>query len=196
MNAGNSPVGQRWAARYSDMFFTSAPPGDFETMATRADAMRALAREYRREVQVWIQGSVICRPTLREAEQYADYVGVECGDIEAVANRTRQPGLVAEVAALTSEAARLRKRELVITSYNMQPLIGTPEMIVDRVLRISRAGIDGLNLTFVNYEEGVRQWVTEILPLMEQAGLRQPFAPTNGRAAAGSDDTLAPPRRI
>ena len=182
MNAGNSPVGQRWAAQYSDMFFTSAPPGDFETMATRAHAMRALARQHRREVQIWIQGSVICRPTLREAEEYADYVGVECGDVEAVANRTKHPGLVAEVAALPAEAARLRKRELVITSYNMQPLIGTPDMIVDRMLRMSQAGVDGLNLTFVNYEEGVRQWVSEILPLMEQAGLRKPFAPVNGQA--------------
>jgi hypothetical protein len=30
----------------------------------------------------------------------------------------------------------------------------------------------------VNYEAGLQQWIAEVLPLLEQAGLRQPFRPT------------------
>lgn len=190
MNAGNSPVGQRWAARFSDMFFTSAAPGDFDAIAHHVQTIRSLAREeFGRDLQVWMTSSVICRPTQREAEEYADYVAVERGDFEAISRRERTPNLEAELAALPTEEARQRKRALVISSYNMQPLVGTPEFITDRLVRLSRAGIDGINLTFVNYEEGLSQWIGEVLPLMEQAGLRQPFS--GGRAVVAQPEPAA-----
>src|SRR5262249_19501941 len=73
MNAGTSEVGQRWAARHSDIMFTSAhEPGDAAVKA-RVDQVRALAREYGREVSVWMSSSIVCRPTEREAWDYLDY---------------------------------------------------------------------------------------------------------------------------
>jgi hypothetical protein len=45
------------------------------------------------------------------------------------------------------------------------------------MLQLSRAGIDGLNMTFVNYEDELVRIIRDVLPLLEQAGLRRPFAP-------------------
>jgi alkanesulfonate monooxygenase SsuD/methylene tetrahydromethanopterin reductase-like flavin-dependent oxidoreductase (luciferase family) len=54
------------------------------------------------------------------------------------------------------------------------PLVGTAEQIVEKLALISEAGVDGVALGWVNYEEGMQQFVGEIQPLMEKAGLRVP----------------------
>ncbi len=71
------------------------------------------------------------------------------------------------------EAQPLRR----IPGWGGFPLIGTPESIVDELEALSRAGISGCLLSWVNYEVEQRQWIGEVLPLMEQAGLRKPFSP-------------------
>jgi hypothetical protein len=40
---------------------------------------------------------------------------------------------------------------------------------------MSRAGIDGVIMTWVDYIDGVKRFAREVLPLLEQAGLRKPF---------------------
>jgi len=50
--------------------------------------------------------------------------------------------------------------------------VGTPEQIVDRLIKLSKAGVDGLNMTFVNYQDELGRVVAEVIPLLEQAGLR------------------------
>ncbi len=40
------------------------------------------------------------------------------------------------------------------------------------MLELADAGLDGLALSWVNYDEGLQQMEDDILPLMVQAGLR------------------------
>jgi alkanesulfonate monooxygenase SsuD/methylene tetrahydromethanopterin reductase-like flavin-dependent oxidoreductase (luciferase family) len=68
---------------------------------------------------------------------------------------------------------------MVAGSFNMQILVGTPEQIVDALINLSKAGVDGLNMTFVNYQDELGRVVGQVIPLMEQAGLREPFTPTS-----------------
>ncbi len=56
-------------------------------------------------------------------------------------------------------------------------MIGTPESIVDQLEEFSRAGISGCLLSWVNNEVEQPQTIAEVLPLLEQAGLRKPFSP-------------------
>ena len=63
MNAGTSEVGQRWAAKHSDIMFTSAHEKGDAAVKARVDQVRSLAREYGREVSVWMSSSIVCRPT-------------------------------------------------------------------------------------------------------------------------------------
>jgi hypothetical protein len=44
--------------------------------------------------------------------------------------------------------------------------------------------VDGCLISWVDYKNELRQWIDEVLPLTEQAGLREPFAP--GRASGSS----------
>ena len=57
----------------------------------------------------------------------------------------------------------------------MQILVGTPEQLVDHLISLSNAVLDGLNMTFVNYQDELQRVVEHVIPLMEQVGLRQPF---------------------
>jgi alkanesulfonate monooxygenase SsuD/methylene tetrahydromethanopterin reductase-like flavin-dependent oxidoreductase (luciferase family) len=67
---------------------------------------------------------------------------------------------------------RARKARL-MAGYGSYPLVGTPAQIVEELQRLSADGIDGLALTWVDYAKELRQFVTEILPLLRQAGLRR-----------------------
>ena len=40
-------------------------------------------------------------------------------------------------------------------------------------------GLDGVVLSWVNYEAELAYWVSDVLPVMEQAGLRRPSVPAN-----------------
>jgi len=41
---------------------------------------------------------------------------------------------------------------------------------------MSRAGVDGVIMTWLDYTDGVRRFARDVLPLLEEAGLRKPFA--------------------
>jgi alkanesulfonate monooxygenase SsuD/methylene tetrahydromethanopterin reductase-like flavin-dependent oxidoreductase (luciferase family) len=55
--------------------------------------------------------------------------------------------------------------------------VGTAAQIVDTLGKLSGVGLDGIVLSWVSYEAELQQWIAEVLPLMEQAGLRAPFRP-------------------
>ena len=49
--------------------------------------------------------------------------------------------------------------------------------MVDALARIESLDIDGVVLSWVNYPQELRQWNREVMPLLEQAGLRKPYIP-------------------
>jgi FMNH2-dependent dimethyl sulfone monooxygenase len=169
MNAGSSATGARFAAKYADMVFTSiAEDADDETTA-RISAQRALGREeFGREFQVWTACSVVCRPTEKEALDYARYYILDKGDWDAVANLARGR----RRAGPPGPGERLRS-----PGWGGYLLIGTPEQIVDRLMYLTTMGLDGVVLSWVNYEAELAYWISDVLPIMEQAGLRRPYVP-------------------
>jgi alkanesulfonate monooxygenase SsuD/methylene tetrahydromethanopterin reductase-like flavin-dependent oxidoreductase (luciferase family) len=175
MNAGGSVTGRRFAAKYADMVFIGLGGGDVAEARAQIDALRTMAREeFGRTVQVWTSAYAICRPTEREARDYFRYYTEERGDREAVENlvrvRINQPDRVS-----LEDLETMKSR--MIAGWGGYPLIGTAEQIVDRLLLLSQAGLDGLVLSWVNYQVELEQWIAEVLPLMEQADLRAPFRP-------------------
>jgi len=55
-----------------------------------------------------------------------------------------------------------------------QSLVGTPETIVDKMAKFSRAGLDGILLTALEPEKQLGQVQARVIPLMVEAGLRRP----------------------
>ena len=59
-----------------------------------------------------------------------------------------------------------------IAGWSGFPLVGTKEQVVDGMAMLSRAGVQGLMISWPRYEEGMRNFQTTTLPLLKQAGLR------------------------
>ena len=53
-------------------------------------------------------------------------------------------------------------------------MIGTSEMIADGLQMLSDVGFNGSLLSWVDYETGLRRFDAEVMPLLEQRGLRAP----------------------
>jgi FMNH2-dependent dimethyl sulfone monooxygenase len=171
MNAGRSGTGNRFAAKYSDMVFTSFHEIGHEGAGAAVAAFRKLAREeFGREIQVWSTAFVICRPTEKEAKDTLRYVVDEMGDWEAIDNLARIMRF--DNTNVSPEEFRKRKARL-MTGYGSYPLIGTPEQIASTLVQLATDGLDGLVLSWVNYHQELRQFIAEVMPLLEQAGIRQ-----------------------
>jgi alkanesulfonate monooxygenase SsuD/methylene tetrahydromethanopterin reductase-like flavin-dependent oxidoreductase (luciferase family) len=177
MNAGGSERGQRFAAQYSDMIFVHVRD-DEDLLAARAqvDAIKTLAREeFGREVQVWTQSYVVCRDTDEQARAFWRHYVRDLGDLEAADNLMHFLGLESHVLGDDWD----RARERFISGWGGTEMVGTAATIAGRFADLAEAGFDGTLRLFPQWEPGLRQFGDEILPLLEQAGLRRPVrAPT------------------
>jgi FMNH2-dependent dimethyl sulfone monooxygenase len=176
MNAGGSPAGQRWSAKNSDMAFVTILAQDYEGARRQVQALRDLARnDFDRELQVWANAYMVCRPTEQEAREYLDYYVLERGDDVAADN------LMAELGGTGTIPAELREqfRFHIKAGYAGYPLVGSPEQVVDEMINLSDAGVDGLVISWPRYEQDLAYFVDAVLPAMEQAGLRMPFKPSS-----------------
>jgi FMNH2-dependent dimethyl sulfone monooxygenase len=168
MSAGNSARGQLFAAKHADLNFVVAK--DIAEAGQIAAAGKRIAREqFGRRMQVFGQAYIVCRDTEREAQEYVhEYVKVK-GDWPGVRN-------LLDVLVPNSKSALGAGWEPLaanlIAGYGAIPLVGTAEQIVDSMLAFSAAGLDGITLSWVNYEAGLTQFKEKLLPLMRQAGLR------------------------
>ena len=52
------------------------------------------------------------------------------------------------------------------------PLVGTKEQIVDMMIKLTGCGFNGMLLTWVKFEEEMREFMNDTYPLLEQAGVR------------------------
>jgi FMNH2-dependent dimethyl sulfone monooxygenase len=184
MSAGASGRGQQFAARWADINFIQGP--DIPSHAEKAAAVRTIAREqYEREISVMGMGYVVCADTEKEAHDYFDYYVHEKGDWDGVA-------ALVGAADTNIQSMDFKTRQVainLIAGYSAQPLIGTPEQVVDGMIKMSEAGLDGITLSWVNFEEGLPHFQEKILPLMVQAGLRKEVAAS--APAAGLSATPA-----
>jgi alkanesulfonate monooxygenase SsuD/methylene tetrahydromethanopterin reductase-like flavin-dependent oxidoreductase (luciferase family) len=171
MNAGFSPAGHRLAAEHSDVAFIALHSEDVNSIRAKVDSVHALARDgFDRDVQVWSAAYVVCRETEEEARRYVKHYAGEMADRGAV---EKQAGLIFGNSQVPAEE-RERMLTHLAAGIGGYPLVGTPEQIVDRLGDLSAAGIDGLCLSWVNFEDELPQWIEQVLPLMEDAGLREP----------------------
>jgi len=173
MNAGLSPAGRRFAAKHADLTFVAVP--DLETGRTVVSEIKAMARkEFGRELLVFLMTYIVCAETEREARDYVHYYVHEKGDWKAV--RALLSVLMPNSQSASREQWEAMAANL-IAGYGGLPLVGTPEQVVEGMLRMSEAGVDGITVSWVNYESGLAQFGDEILRLMFRADLRQRDSP-------------------
>lgn len=170
VNATGSAAGIEYAARYSDIVFTPSPGGtqfDEAIPALPAHTRRIhdAALKLGRRVKVLINPTIICRPTDGEAQRYYQAI-IDAADDGAV------DGFIARNALSDAQGwKRGRAREHRVIGGNLV-LVGSPERIADNLLALHRAGCDGVQLSFYDYEPDLTYFGEAVLPLLHERGLR------------------------
>jgi alkanesulfonate monooxygenase SsuD/methylene tetrahydromethanopterin reductase-like flavin-dependent oxidoreductase (luciferase family) len=173
MNAGGSKRGMHFAAKNADLVFVVIKSEKPANIAAQVAEYRELARrEYGREIQVWTFGSVIQRETLADAEAYERYFAIEHGDDAAADGFIRLNNLNSQL-MVPEQMEQMRLRFKAGGGF---PLQGNAQQIAARLEMLNAAGLDGVLLVWPEpYGIGIQKFGNEVLPLLEQAGLRDPF---------------------
>ena len=170
LNAGRSPRGREFAAKYCDIAFCSAHNPDPKAIKQQVEEYRKDAREkFGKEIQIWMSAYVVLKDTTAEAQAYAyDYI-VTQGDDEPVQNIIRNNAI--DTKAMPPEAAAKLAYALK-AGFAGYPLVGDADHITSLFANLSEAGVDGFLLTWLDYEGGLDRFGREVLPRLEKAGLR------------------------
>ncbi|RFU65010.1 LLM class flavin-dependent oxidoreductase [Peribacillus glennii] len=175
ISAGTSPAGRNYAARFTDFNF-----GYIESIEQASEwtkTVRKLAwEEYHREINTFTSSFVVCRPTEKEAKEYYDYYVREQGDWEVAKIITDMFGMHA---SSHSKEYLSMAQERFIGGFNGWPLVGTPEQVAEGLIKIANSGVSGTLVTFVDYLKEMPYFNENVLPLLEQAGIRNPVAKNN-----------------
>ncbi|WP_157219530.1 LLM class flavin-dependent oxidoreductase [Flavisphingomonas formosensis] len=179
MNAGTSDRGRQFACEHADVCFIGLPSEDPKDVREGIASYKRIAREtFGRDVQVWAHTFVVQRDTQQEADDYLEHYAVRHQDrrsVDALIEKTAQEsnGLPREVLE--------RVRDRFAAGAGGFPLVGTAEHIAAKLEMLSAAGLDGVLFTWVDYLDGIDRFNRQVLPLLEQAGLREPFPPLANR---------------
>jgi len=166
INAGNSPSGVEFSARNVDINFASLDT--LENMAQYTKNIRHKAREeYGRDISTMTYGLVVARDTEAEAKQAFQSV-IDNGDWEAAGNVMKVAGM--ESQSFNEQIKAFQER--FIAGWAGYPVVGSPEQVVEELGRLNDAGMDGMIMGFLDYNEEMKYFGERILPLMKEAGLR------------------------
>ena len=186
MNAGQSPSGQAFAMRNCDAFFTSvskarlrvagtaaAEEDDakmFERIVRQVSDIKAEGHKLGREIEVYTQGQVICRPTQREAEEYRYYSNVECADWDAIDQMLALKNITPQNTDADEFAGK--RKMMASNGTGGYRFMGTPDNVASEFATLAWAGFRGLAVSFVNYLAEAPFFCAEVLPRLERMGLR------------------------
>jgi dimethylsulfone monooxygenase len=168
MNAAFGDPGRNFAARHCDYLFSTF--SDIDDGAAHVADIRARSAAVGRDVGICTVCHVVARETQGEAEDYYRRYAVEMADHAAV--DAHMAGKKAFSRSHDADAYD-RYRQRFAGGAGSYPLVGTPERIVDDLVRIADQGYQGAALSFVNYTAELPFFADRVLPLMREAGLRE-----------------------
>jgi alkanesulfonate monooxygenase SsuD/methylene tetrahydromethanopterin reductase-like flavin-dependent oxidoreductase (luciferase family) len=173
MNAGSSGTGQAFALRNCDAFFTAtnASRKSIEGTAKKVAEVKAQARTFDRDIEVYTVGHVICRGTQQEADEYYRHAFIDNADWGAVERMMALRNLTRD--SLTAEEYAAKRRYFAANAIGGYPFVGTPDKVADELANLSRAGVRGIAFSLVNYVEELPYICDEVLPRLVRLGLRQ-----------------------
>jgi dimethylsulfone monooxygenase len=175
MSAGSSPAGQQFAFKHANILFAaiSSVAHSAEVTPKLRESANAAGRE---DLGLWSGVHIICKDTEKEAREYLEYVESK-GDYEG-ALKYKHIIINGDSRGWSwdhyKKSADPKQDETIKTFFRagLVPLVGTPEMIVDGLLKLKESGITGACTGLVDYDEGLDRMNEQIFPLMQSAGLR------------------------
>jgi dimethylsulfone monooxygenase len=173
MNAGSSGTGQAFALRNCDAFFTAtnASRKSIEGTAKKVAEVKAQARTFDRDIEVYTVGHVICRPTQQEADEYYRHAFIDNADWGAVERMMALRNIKRD--SLTADEYAAKRHYFAANAIGGYPFVGTPDKVADELANLSRAGVRGIAFSLVNYVDELPYVCEEVLPRLARLGLRQ-----------------------
>jgi alkanesulfonate monooxygenase SsuD/methylene tetrahydromethanopterin reductase-like flavin-dependent oxidoreductase (luciferase family) len=173
MNAGASATGQAFAVKNCDAFFLQASRTSLEETAGRVRKAKAASRAHGREIGCYTVGVVTCRPTKKEAEEYFRHCIVERADWSAVDNILALKNISPQTVPMEEF---LKQRSGYAQGMGGLPLVGDPDRVAQQLAALSRAGLTGIAISFVNYLDETPYFCDEVIGRLERMGLREKAA--------------------
>jgi FMNH2-dependent dimethyl sulfone monooxygenase len=169
INATGSDAGIDFAARYSDVVFITSPPGPqidraLEALPAHAARVKAAAAARGRKVRTLLNPLVVCRETPAEARAYRDAIVAHADEgsfhrFDSDAHAWR--GGIEDRSQAASRAV----------GGNVS-IVGSPDEVADYIVRLHKAGIDGVQLSFFDFKPDLDFFGERVMPLLREAGLR------------------------
>ncbi len=166
INAGQSDTGRAFALRHCHAFFTNFREADVQKSADFVAKFKSDARALGREANVFTQGHVVCRPTREEAEQYFRHLTSEAADYEALEGLVELKGITRD----NTDDFDAYIKELPPKNVGY-PVIGSPDDVAEKFIRMHQAGLSGIAFSLVNYVNELPLIVDEVIPRLRKAGL-------------------------
>ena len=167
MNAAASDVGRSFAMRHCNGFFTSFREFDVDRATEIVRRVKDDSRALGREIDVYTQGHVVCRPTRKEAQEYFDFFTTEGADFEAIDEILR----LKDITRANTPDYEERKKKIPLMNIGY-PIVGSPDDVADKLARIHGAGISGIAFSLVNYVDELPLLVQDVLPRLKARGMR------------------------
>jgi dimethylsulfone monooxygenase len=185
MNAGSSPVGQDFALRNCDAFFvaTAGSRTSLDANATKVAEVKGAARILGREIEIYTVGQVICRPSQKEAQEYYRHAIIENADWGAIDGMLANKNITPQT--IPPEEYAAKRRYFAANAIGGYPFVGTPDHVAQELETISRAGVRGIALSFVNYLLELPYFCDEVLPRLARSGVRLPLPAASAGRGVG-----------
>jgi FMNH2-dependent dimethyl sulfone monooxygenase len=169
VNATGSDAGIEFAARQSDLVFITSPGGGaiadaLASLPAHTARVKAAGAGIGRRLKTLINPMIVCRDTEREAWDYHDAIAAHADPVASMQNFNSDAHAWRGRKDHGQDAARA-------VGGNIR-LIGSPEQIVEQVIALKEAGIDGIQLSFFDFQPDLEHFGQRVLPLLKQAGLR------------------------
>jgi dimethylsulfone monooxygenase len=171
VSASASTAGFEYAAKHSDIVFTSSKSGAPYEKAMRSlpaicseidQAYAVTGRDHR----TIIFPMVICRPTHDQAVEYANDIASrpDTGSIVNYDNRHKSGDAHGWPDHVPADR---------VLGGHVQ-IVGSPEEVADQIEGLHRAGMGGVQIGFYDYEPELEFFIENVIPILESRGLRLP----------------------
>jgi alkanesulfonate monooxygenase SsuD/methylene tetrahydromethanopterin reductase-like flavin-dependent oxidoreductase (luciferase family) len=124
---------------------------------------------------VFGRGHVVCADSEAAARDRYELIHRGLADVEG-AREVVRVNMANSQSADWGSIELQRILEGMVAGFWALPLVGTADRITQTILDLHAAGLDGIALSWPDYDEGLTQLEQLILPRLVQAGVRRPPA--------------------
>ncbi|WP_158808018.1 LLM class flavin-dependent oxidoreductase [Beijerinckia sp. L45] len=169
VSASASKAGFGFAAKHSDIVFTSSPAGAvfdkaIEALPAHAAEIHAAYASEGREGKAIIFPMIICKPTRSEAEAYHDQIvkHADLASIAAYSNRHAKGDAHGWLQHVPADR---------VLGGHIQ-IVGDPDDVAKAIGRLHDAGLNGVQIGFYDYAPDLAFFTSAVLPRLKAMGLR------------------------